>query len=116
MISKRRHSKVIEMASYRMKISLSGTDAQKVDSVCHEIKDLATRTGVEMRGPIPLTTKKLLVPIRKAPNGAGTATWDRWEMRVHRRLIYIDADERTIRQVMRIQLPDGINIEVKLQS
>ncbi|MEM4771760.1 MAG: 30S ribosomal protein S10 [Thermoplasmatales archaeon] len=37
-------------------------------------------------------------------------------MRVHRRLIYIDADERTIRQVMRIQLPDGINIEVKLQS
>lgn len=68
-----------------MKISLSGTDAQKVDSVCHEIKDLATRTGVEMRGPIPLTTKKLLVPIRKAPNGAGTATWDRWEMRVHRR-------------------------------
>ncbi|MGC8547244.1 MAG: 30S ribosomal protein S10 [Thermoplasmata archaeon] len=104
------------MASYRMKISLSGTDAQKVDSVCHEIKDLATRTGVEMRGPIPLTTKKLLVPIRKAPNGAGTATWDRWEMRVHRRLIYIDADERTIRQVMRIQLPDGINIEVKLQS
>ncbi len=99
-----------------MKISLSGTDAQKVDSVCHEIKDLATRTGVEMRGPIPLTTKKLLVPIRKAPNGAGTATWDRWEMRVHRRLIYIDADERTIRQVMRIQLPDGINIEVKLQS
>lgn len=99
-----------------MKISLSGTDAQKVDSVCHEIKDLATRTGVEMRGPIPLTTKRLVVPIRKAPNGAGTATWDRWEMRVHRRLIYIDADERTIRQVMRIQLPDGINIEVKLQS
>jgi small subunit ribosomal protein S10 len=69
-----------------------------------------------MKGPIPLLTKRLLVPIRKAPNGAGTATWDRWEMRVHRRLIYIDADERTIRQVMRIQLPDGINIEVKLQS
>ncbi len=104
------------MASYRMKISLSGTDSKKVDSVCHEIKDLATRTGVEMRGPIPLTTKRLVVPVRKAPNGAGTATWDRWEMRVHRRLIYIDADERTIRQVMRIQLPDGINIEVKLQS
>ncbi|MGC8645544.1 MAG: 30S ribosomal protein S10 [Thermoplasmata archaeon] len=104
------------MPSYRMKISLSGTDAKKVDSVCSEIRQLASRTGVEMKGPIPLYTKRLVVPIRKAPNGAGTATWDRWEMRVHRRLIYIDADERTIRQVMRIQLPDGINIEVKLQS
>jgi small subunit ribosomal protein S10 len=104
------------MPSYRMKISLSGTDAKKVDSVCSEIKQLANRTGVEMKGPIPLFTKRLVVPVRKAPNGAGTATWDRWEMRVHRRLIYIDADERTIRQVMRIQLPDGINIEVKLQS
>ncbi|MEM0140579.1 MAG: 30S ribosomal protein S10 [Thermoplasmatales archaeon] len=99
-----------------MKISLSGTDVKKVDSVCSEIRQLATRTGVEMKGPIPLYTKRLMVPVRKAPNGAGTATWDRWEMRVHRRLIYIDADERTIRQVMRIQLPDGINIEVKLQS
>ncbi|MEM0130254.1 MAG: 30S ribosomal protein S10 [Thermoplasmatales archaeon] len=104
------------MPSYRMKISLSGTDVKKVDSVCSEIRQLASRTGVEMKGPIPLYTKRLVVPIRKAPNGAGTATWDRWEMRVHRRLIYIDADERTIRQVMRIQLPDGINIEVKLQS
>ena len=99
-----------------MKISLSGTDVKKVDNVCTEIRRLAGRTGVEMKCPIPLLTKRLLVPIRKAPNGAGTATWDRWEMRVHRRLIYIDADERTIRQVMRIQLPDGINIEVKLQS
>lgn len=99
-----------------MKIALSGTDVKKVDNVCTEIKHLAGRTGVEMKGPIPLLTKRLTVPIRKAPNGAGTATWDRWEMRVHRRLIYIDADERTIRQVMRIQLPDGINIEVKLQS
>ncbi|MCL4447110.1 MAG: 30S ribosomal protein S10 [Candidatus Thermoplasmatota archaeon] len=104
------------MPSYRMKISLSGTDVAKVDNVCTEIRQLAGRTGVEMKGPIPLLTKRLVVPIRKAPNGAGTATWDRWEMRVHRRLIYIDADERTIRQVMRIQLPDGINIEVKLQS
>ncbi|MEM4950400.1 MAG: 30S ribosomal protein S10, partial [Thermoplasmatales archaeon] len=90
------------MPSYRMKISLSGTDVKKVDSVCSEIKQLASRTGVEMKGPIPLYTKRLVVPVRKAPNGAGTATWDRWEMRVHRRLIYIDADERTIRQVMRI--------------
>ncbi|MFP3300181.1 MAG: 30S ribosomal protein S10 [Thermoplasmatales archaeon] len=104
------------MASYKMKISLSGTDVKKVESVCKEIKDLTSRTGVEMRGPIPLSTKRLIVPVRKAPNGAGTATWDRWEMRVHRRLIYIDGDERTIRQVMRIQLPDGINIEVKLQQ
>ncbi|MEM4771745.1 MAG: 30S ribosomal protein S10, partial [Thermoplasmatales archaeon] len=55
------------MPSYRMKISLSGTDVKKVDSVCSEIKQLASRTGVEMKGPIPLYTKRLVVPVRKAP-------------------------------------------------
>ena len=66
-----------------------------------------------MSGPIPLPTKKLMVPCRKSPDGEGTETWERWEMRVHKRLIYLDADDRALRQLMRIQVPDGVNIETK---
>jgi small subunit ribosomal protein S10 len=100
----------------RARISLSGTDPKKVDSVCGQIKSIAQRTGVAIRGPIPLPTKRLVVPVRKSPDGEGSETWDRWEMRIHKRLVDLDADERALRQLMRIQVPDGVNIEIVLRS
>lgn len=100
----------------RARISLSSTDPEKVDSVCDQIKSISTRTGVPMSGPIPLPTKRILVPVRKSPDGEGSETWDRWEMRIHKRLIDIDADERALRQLMRIQVPDGVNIEIVLRT
>ena len=100
----------------RARISLSGTDPKKVDGVCLQIKTISERTGVSMSGPIPLPTKKLLVPVRKSPDGEGSETWERWEMRSHKRLIDLDADERALRQLMRIQVPDGVNIEIILRS
>lgn len=102
--------------SQRARISLSGTDPQKVDSVCSQIKGISQRTGVDIRGPVPLPTKKLRVACRKSPDGEGSETWDRWEMRIHKRLIDLDADERALRQLMRIQVPDGVNIEIVLRS
>ena len=98
------------------RISLSGTDAKKVDGVCSQIRAISERTGVNMRGPIPLPTKRLRVPVRKSPDGEGSETWDRWEMRVHKRLIDLDADERALRQLMRIRVPDGVNIEIVLRG
>jgi len=100
----------------RARISLSGTEPKKVDSVCNQIKAISQRTGVSIRGPIPLPTKRLIVPCRKSPDGEGSETWDRWEMRIHKRLIDLDADERALRQLMRIQVPDGVNIEIVLRS
>ena len=43
-------------------------------------------------------------------------TWDHWEMRIHKRLIDLDASDRALRQLMRIQVPDGVNIEIVLRS
>ncbi|MEF8873423.1 MAG: 30S ribosomal protein S10 [Candidatus Thermoplasmatota archaeon] len=100
----------------KARISLSGTDPERMEDICGQIKEISERTGVEMKGPIPLPTKKLTVPTRKAPDGEGNETWEHWEMRVHKRLIDIDADERALRQLMRIQVPDEIHIEIVLQS
>jgi small subunit ribosomal protein S10 len=104
------------MADQKARISLSGTDPTKVDSVCQQIKKISERTGVAMSGPIPLPTKHLVVPIRKSPDGEGTETWERWEMRIHKRLIDLDADERALRSLMRINVPDGVNIEIILTN
>ncbi len=100
--------------SQRARIALSGTDHRKVDTICGQIREISQKTGVSISGPIPLPTKKLRVPIRKGPDGGGTSTIDHWEMRLHKRLIDIDADERALRQVMRIQVPDGVSIEIVL--
>ena len=100
----------------KARIALSGTDPKKVDKVCSQIKSIFEKMGVAMRGPIPLPTKRLMVPCRKSPDGEGSETWERWEMRIHKRLIDLDADERALRQLMRIQVPDGVNIEIALKS
>jgi len=100
----------------KARIRLTGTDYKKVGEVCEKNKEIAQRTGVNLRGPIPLPTRKLVVPIRKSPDGEGTATWDRWQMRVHKRLNDLDADERALRQLMRTQVPKDIGIEIVLES
>ena len=104
------------MATTQARISLNGIDQHRVDGVCNQIKEISERTGVEMAGPIPLPTKRLKVPVRKSPDGEGSETWERWEMRIHKRLINIDADERALRQLMRIQVPDGVNIEIQIHT
>lgn len=98
------------------RIKLSGTDHKKLEDVCAQVKDIAEKTGVDIAGPMPLPTRRLRVPVRKSPSGNGTATWDHWEMRIHKRLIDIGADERTMRQIMRVKVPEGVNIEIELKA
>ena len=98
----------------KARIKLASTDISKVNEVCDYIKDIAVKTGVEMRGPIPLPTKKLKLTTRKSPDGEGKATWERYEMRVHKRLIDLGIDERALRLVMRVPIPEGLNIEIEM--
>ena len=101
---------------YKARIRLSGLSPKDLDRICSQIKEIANKTGVEIRGPVPLPTRRFVVPVRKSPDGEGTETWDHWEMRVHKRLIDIAADERALRQIMRIQVPKDVNIEIVLES
>jgi len=102
--------------SHKARIRLSGTNPVELDSGCGQVKSIAERTGIEIAGPIPLPTKRLVVPVRKSPDGEGTETWDHWEMRVHKRLIDLAADERALRQLMRINVPNNVNIEIVLEN
>ncbi len=98
----------------RARIKLASTDIEKVNRICSDIKDIADKTGVDLRGPIPLPTKKLKVTTRKSPDGEGKASWERYEMRIHKRLIDLGADERTLRLVMRVPIPENLNIEIEM--
>ncbi len=98
----------------KARIKLASTDIDKINDVCKYIKDIVDKTGVLMKGPIPLPTKKLKITTRKSPCGDGKATWDRFEMRVYKRLIDLGIDERTLRLGMRVPIPEGLNIEIEM--
>ncbi len=98
----------------KARIKITSTDIAKINQVCDYIRGITDKTGVDMRGPIPLPTKKLRVTTRKGPDGGGTSTWERFEMRVHKRVIDLGLDERALRLVMRVPIPEGLNIEIEM--
>ncbi len=83
-------------------------------SVCDQIENVCRTTGIKKYGPIPLPTKKLKVPVLKAPSGQGTATWAKYEMRIRKRLYEIVAGERSMHLIMKIQIPESVLVEIEL--
>jgi small subunit ribosomal protein S10 len=98
----------------KARIKLTSSDIEKINQVCTNINDIAQKTGVNIRGPIPLPTKRLKITTRKSPCGNGKATWERYEMRVHKRLVDLGLDERALRLVMRVPIPEGLKIEIEM--
>ena len=100
------------------RIKLVGKDPRKIESIAKEIIEIAKKFGVNYKGPIPLPTKRLKVTVMKTPCGDGTghgnATYDNWEMRIHKRIVDVQADDRTLRQILRVNIPQDVHIEIKL--
>ena len=96
------------------RVKLTSVSLSKLGGVCTEIMNIGKKTGVNVKGPIPLPVKRLNVVTRKSPCGSGTETYEKWEMKVHRRIIDISADDKAIRQLMRLKIPDNVYIELSL--
>ncbi|MFH1608062.1 MAG: 30S ribosomal protein S10 [archaeon] len=100
----------------KVRIKLNSTDIEMLNNICNSIKDLAKKSGILISGPIPLPTKKLKVTTRKAPCGDGTATFDRFEMRIHKRLIDLPANEKVLHHIMRMKIPKSVNIKIEMKD
>ncbi len=100
----------------KARIKLTSPDFKLLEDICEKIKEVANRTGVKHSGSIPLPTRKLTVPTRKGMPGGGTSSIDKWEMRIHKRLLDIEADERTLRRIMRVEIPEQVHVEIELKE
>jgi len=103
----------------RARIKLWGRDPRKLDEIAREIKELANKLGVAVRGPIPLPTKRLRITCIRTPCGdgmhrGGPTNWDHWELRIHKRIIDVAANPRILRQITRIPIPQDVKIEIEL--
>ena len=100
----------------KVRIKLSSIDIQMLNTVCDNIKEIAKKSGIIVSGPVPLPTKKLKITTRKSPCGDGTATFDRFEMRIHKRLIDLPANEKVLHHIMRMQFPKNVNIKIEMKD
>jgi len=100
----------------KVRIKLNSTDVTMLNNICDSIKNLAKKSGINISGPVPLPTKKLKVTTRKSPCGDGTATFDRFEMRIHKRLIDLPANEKVLHNIMRMKIPKSVNIKIEIKD
>ena len=98
------------------RIKLTSSNLEQLDLLAKEIKDITEKTGVKSRGPQPLPTKRLKITTRKAPTGEGTHTFDHWQLRIHRRIMDIEPDDRTMKQITKLRIPEDVKIELTLTS
>ncbi len=100
----------------KARIKLTSSDVKQLDDIARQIIDVADKTGVRHSGAIPLPVKKLTVPTRNSPCGGGTESYERWQLRIHKRLIDVESDERTLRRIMRVEIPQNVHVEIELKG
>ena len=100
----------------KVRIRLQSSDIDELNKVCQIIKDIAKQAGINISGPIPLPTKRLKITTRKSPCGNGTATFDRFEMRIHKRIIDLPANDRVLHAIMRTSVPRSVNIKIEIKD
>ena len=104
------------MASQKIRIRLKGYDHEIVDQSTRLIVDTAQKTGAKVSGPIPLPTERNLYCVVKGPH-VNKDSREQFEMRTHKRLIDIhNPNPRTVDAMMKLDLPAGVEIEIKLNN
>jgi small subunit ribosomal protein S10 len=102
------------MANQKIRIKLKAYEHTLIDQSAERIVETAKRTGAKVSGPIPLPTEKEIITILRAPHKYKDAR-EQFEMRTHKRLIDIlSPTSRTVDSLMRLDLPAGVDIEIKL--
>ncbi|MDR3216155.1 MAG: 30S ribosomal protein S10 [Clostridiaceae bacterium] len=102
------------MAGQKIRIKLKGYDHFLVDNSAEKIVDTVKRTGTKVSGPIPLPTEKEIITILRSPHKYKDSR-EQFEMRTHKRLIDIyNPTAKTVDSLMKLDLPAGVDISIKL--
>ena len=97
----------------KIRIRLKGYDYKLLDESAAKIVETVKRSGARVSGPIPLPTSINKFTVLRSPH-VDKKSREQFEMRIHKRLIDLGLDERALRLVMRIPVPEGLNIEIEM--
>ena len=102
------------MAQQKIRIRLKSYDTSSIETAAKEIVETAQRTGATVAGPVPLPTEKHVYAVIRSPF-KDKDSQEHFEIRTHKRLIDIHSPTpKTVDSLMRLDLPAGVDIEIKL--
>ncbi len=102
------------MQNQKIRIRLKAFDYKLIDQSAIEIVETAKRTGAVVKGPVPLPTSIERFDVLRSPH-VNKSSRDQFEIRTHRRLMDImDPTEKTVDALMKLDLPAGVDVEIKL--
>ena len=102
------------MADQRIRIRLKAFDHRLIDRSAQEIVETASRTGAQVRGPIPLPTRIERATVLTSPHVNKDAR-DQYETRTHKRLMdIVDPNDKTVDALMKLDLAAGVDVQIKL--
>lgn len=105
-----------EVAIHKIRITLTSRNVKNLEKVCSDLINRAKDKELRVKGPVRLPTKVLRITSRKSPCGEGSKTWDRYEMRIHKRLIDLNSPSEIVKQITSIAIEPGVEVEVTIQS
>lgn len=99
---------------HKIRITLTGRDVRSLEKVCRELIKGAHEKQLVVKGPVRMPTKVLRITCRKTPCGEGSKTWDRFQMRIHKRIINLHSPSEILKQITSISIEPGVDVEVRI--
>ena len=97
----------------KIRIRLKAYDSRILDKASLKIIEIVEKTGAKIIGPIPLPTERKLTSVLRSPHVHKTS-FEQFEIRIHKRLLdVLDPNNKTIDNLMSLDLPSGVDIEIK---
>jgi small subunit ribosomal protein S20e len=115
-VAKKAPESTEEVPIHIIRITLTSRNVKALEKMCSELITGAKRKGLKHAGPVRLPTQTLRLTVRKSPCGEGTNTWDRFEMRVHKRLIDLHSPSDVVKEITSINIEPGVEVEVTVAS
>ncbi|GJN20391.1 hypothetical protein PR202_gb07762 [Eleusine coracana subsp. coracana] len=104
----------VDMQLNRIRITLSSKNVKNLEKVCADLVKGAKAKELRVKGPVRIPTKVLHITTRKSPCGEGTNTWDRFEFRIHKRVIDLISSPEVVKQITSITIEPGVEVEVTI--
>ncbi|KAE9591232.1 hypothetical protein Lal_00042519 [Lupinus albus] len=99
---------------HKIRITLSSKNVKNLEKVCTDLVRGGKDKHLKVKGPVRMPTKVLNITTRKTPCGEGTNTWDRFELRVHKRVIDLYSSPEVVKQITSITIEPGVEVEVTI--
>ena len=98
--------------SFHIRMTLTSAKVKALEQACKDLLTQAKKYDSPAKGPVRIPTKVLRITTRKTPCGEGSKTWDRFEMRVHKRVIDLNCTMEAMKQITAIKIESGVEVEV----